>query len=979
MPDETAEQFLARFKQPNTTTTNSLTPKTDEAMGLSGAGEPINPVSTLPSSAYSRTHSALSPDTAKEKEAQYQVATERMNPSAPFDPNQELGGWTRTMLAFRQGKEREIKYLQKKYGSENVSLDARGQPIVKVLDEETKKPKFITVDADKMTGNDLIDLIGSVPEMAGALIALRKGKNLPGGTFKDLAISALGAESAGALKDIAVESLDTGSPEFGMIAKQRATNVPIDIGIGGAMALFGKAASKIITPFGDKPGPIQFDADKAREFFKTKYGIDIPMTPGESTGNTFLLRAEAMLKKLPGGSKTYADIRAEQDAAFNKIQDIALGRKAGEAIPSTESVGQSAIDALRNRIAPIAQEQADTLGQAIAQGDKTIKDIVGSLTKPAPELYKSKVGEMIRGRVTQMRDAFEGEASNLYEKAMALPGGRDKILTPSSLSADAKELLGKLPSKDVVKEIETGLVDEFGNATVRTIKGKEILREFIPEKVLGKLNELASLKNQKFSLEELKQMRTEVTNDIKQGEAIPGVQTHYLGKIRDMLTNAMDEAAKSAPSPELKTAFQAANDFYKGNVGKFHRQGIAGLLKQPEVPGYVGDSEIVGRLTSSSEKASDLFRDMREFLGADSNEFNALKRSIADEMMAKSSISGGRLIDAKQFQKSLDSLYSNNREIAEEVFGKAPKALQEVAETMSAAQSGDKLDYESLKGLLSRSPEDYRTAFMQAIRAQKEAEKVYSNKIMDALSKGELSKQTIEPERFVDEFLDKASLKDARQVIAALHDQPEVMQGIRQKTVQKVLQGAARKPSPTDPITLGTDPARLPSSESLAKAIGGEENAQKLKTVLGEDTYENLIQFSKAMKPTELADTAFASAGGLSAGMQVGNMLRGGDLSYLANFLKYKIAATLLTTPALKQWVGNRAMTQERQAALVNTLIASSPFIHSLMQDLGNEGAASAMEQIKGSIDKSVQKGNQKPTAEEFLKSASPKPKEPGK
>lgn len=973
MPEQTAEDFiaqsLAKYKTSTGTATNSLTPKTDEAFALSGQGVSNVPISTLPTSAYSSASRQYSPDTAAEKQAQYELQTERLNPSAPFDPNQEVGGFTRLALAFRRGKEREVKYLQNKYGADNVSMDARGDLIVKVLDEDTQKPKFIPVDLQKMSGNDFVDMLGSVPELAGSIIALRKGKNLRGGTFKDLAISALGAEGAGALKDIGIESLDYGAARVGQIARERATQVPIDIGVGGAMTLFGKGIGKVITPFGDKPGPIQFEGEAARNYFRDKYGIDIPMTPGEATGNTFLMRAEAMLKKLPGGSKTYSDIRKAQDAAFQRVQDIALGRAPGEALPSAEKVGQEAIDALKSRVGPITAEETAAREAAIAQGDKTIRDIVGSLTKPAPELYKSKVGEMIRGRVTQMRDEFEGTASSLYEKAMSLPGGRDKILVPESLASNAKELIKKLPSKDVVKEVPTGMVDEFGKEIVRNVKGKEVLKEFIPDKVLGKLNELASLGKQKFSLEELKQMRTEVTNDIKQGEAIPGVQTHFLGKIRDILTNAMDEAATSAPTPELKTAFEAANKFYKENVGKFHRPGIAGILKDAEVPGHVGDSEIVGRLTSGTEKASDLFRDMKDFLGAGSTEFEALKRSLADEMMAKASISGGRLIDAKAFQKGLDNLYANNREIAEEVFGKAPKALQEVTETMQLAQKGDTLDYEKLKGLLARSPEDYRSAFMQAIRAQKEAQKIYSNKILDAINKGSLSKETIEPERFVDEFLDKASLKDTRQVLAALHDQPEVMQGIRQKTVQKIMQSAARSPSKTDPISLGTDEMRLPSAESLAKAIGSSENADKLKTILGEETFENLVQFAKAMKPSEAAEQSFSAAGGLSAGMQVSNMLRGGDLAYLANFLKYKIAATLLTTPGIKQWVGNRAMNEERTAALVNTLIASSPFINSLIQDLGEEGAAAAMEQIKGSIDRSVRQGDkpQKMSAEDFI------------
>jgi hypothetical protein len=191
--------------------------------------------------------------------------------------------------------------------------------------------------------------------------------------------------------------------------------VPIDIGMGAGLALFGKAAGKVITPFGDKPGPIQFDADQARKYFFDKYGIDIPLTPGESTGNQFLLRAEAMLKKLPGASKTYRDIRQQQDEAFTKVQDIELGRAPGAPLPSSQEVGEKAIGALGAKVDPLVAAQQQAREAATTTASDTIRNIVGGLTKPAPELYKSKVGEQIRTKVTAMRDAFEQEASDLYD------------------------------------------------------------------------------------------------------------------------------------------------------------------------------------------------------------------------------------------------------------------------------------------------------------------------------------------------------------------------------------------------------------------------------------------------------------------------------------------------------------------------------------------------------------------------------------
>lgn len=955
IPDPTP----APSPQATTHTATSLTPQTDAAVNMSPlADRPGNDAEAFLMGRMSRKRTLAGAEKAAKK--QFVADTQRIAGETQFDPAGEIGGWNRLMLSFRRAKDAQISFLQNKYGSENVQLDARGEPMVKVIDESTQKPKFIPVDADKLSGNDFIDLIGAAPELAGSIIAMRKGKKLPGGVFKDLTMSALGAEGAGALKDIGVETFDTGSPDFKEIGKTRATMVPVDVAIGGALALFGKAATKVITPFGDKPGPIQFDAMQARDYFKTKYGIDVPFSPGEQTGNAFLMRVESMMKKLPGASGKFADVKKEQEAAFRKIQDIALGKATpGEVIPSSEEVGSAAIVALESKVGPITTAAERTRSSAGRSASDAIEDAVGKLTKPAPELYTSEVGAAIRKRVTADRDAFEVAAKDLYEKAKALPGGRDRILEPTSLPTDAARILNKeLPAKDVIKEVPTGVLDAQGNMVTRTESGREILHEFVPEKVVGKLKELASLKGQKLSLEDLIQMRNDVTNDIKIGESIPGAQTHFLGKIRDTLTRAIVESTEKLPGGKLKAAWEQANAFYRDNVGKFHTGGIRGVLQPTESGAFVGDSEIVGRLLNGTSKANDLFRDMAEFLGKDSPEFGMLKRSIADEVLAKSSVSGEKLIDGAAFLKHLEKLYSSNREIAEQVFGKNAGELVSLAKASEMAQNPNiKIDYDALKGLLgsSRGGTVY-AKFVEAAKAQQELDGVYRNKILKAIKQKNLSENPIEPEEFVDRFLSDASQRETEQIITSLHDQPELMQRIRQKTVQKLFFDSARKPSPTDPILLSQDQTRLPSTESLMQAIGDQASQKKLRTVLGEDTFRNVIEFAKAMKPGESTEQVFSTAGGLSAGMQVGAMLRGGDLAYLANFLKYRVGAELITNPTFQWWTKNQLLSGADQHAVVNAIIASAPFITHLMQDFGEKGAEQAVFSAKQSVDKSMQK-----------------------
>lgn len=970
MPDQSALEFL----KGGDSTTNALAPLT--AQTVSGNQLP----SALAGPPDSLAAKMIAPRTFAGAEAKSEQRfireTQNIAGETPYDPQSEVGGLTRMMLGFRRSKESQITYLQNKYGAENVRMDARGDPMVRVLDETTQKPKFIPIDADKLTGNDFIDLIGAAPELAGSIIAMRKGKKLPGGTFRDLTLSALGAESAGALKDIAFQTMDSGTPDFGEIGRSRSLAVPVDIAAGAALGLFTKAAAKVVTPFGDRPGPLQFDAAEAKNYFKSRYGIDIPFSPGEQTGNSFLMRVEAMMRKLPGASGKFAEIKQNQEDAFRKIQDIALGKTTPtDLIPSSEEVGAKAISALESKISPTVSAAEKTRQAAGISATGAIRANVAELTKPAPELYSSEVGAAIRKRVISDREAFQGQANALYEQAKSLPGGRDKLLEPTKLAGDAKQILEKeLPTKYVVKEVPTGILDEQGQMVTRTESGREVIKEFVPDKVVGKLKELASLKGQKFSLEELIQMRNDVSNDIKVGESIPGVQTHFLGKIRDLLTNSIEESTGKLEGGALKSAWEKANTFYRENVGKFHTKGISSILQPTDSPGHVGDSEIVGRLLQGTSKANDLFREMSDFLGKDSPEFSSLKRSVADELLARSSISGENLIDGPTFLKNLEGLYSKNREIAESVFGKNTGELVSLAKASEMASNPNlKLDYESLKGLLgSAHGGDVYGKFVQAAKAQQELDKVYRNRILKAISQKNLSETPIEPEEFVDRFLNDASQRETEQIVTALHDQPEIMQRIRQKTVQKLFYDAARNPSPTDPILLHQDQTRLPSTESLIKAVGDSSNQRKLRTILGEETYRNVIELAKAIKPSESVERVFSTAGGLSAGMQVGSMLRGGDLSYLANFLKYRIGAELITNPAFQWWTKNQLLSGEAQHAAVNAMIASAPFITHMMQDFGETGAQNAIYKMKQSVDKSIeQSGKPKPTGQswkDFLK-----------
>jgi len=873
---------------------------------------------------------------------------------APVDYMESPPFMQRVGAAFRREPEQVLAYWQDQYGKDNVRLLPDGQIVVKTIDK-AKGPKFIPVDEDRLTMKDLDSIAGVAPEIAGTIIALRAGgKYLPtkSGALRntrDIVLGAVGAETAGALKDVGMSAYDNIPIEIGEIASDRLKMAGVDVGLGAGLLGGTKLLSKFITPFGRNLPPIQVDAKEAEAFWTARGVPPVPYTAGQRTGSPFLLRSEVELRKRPGGSGHFTDSDVQQQQVFEEMQGIIQGQpRMGppSPVPTLEDLAKRTTEAARGKLEPVQEAVFGARQKLVTDANTEILNRISASTMPQRQLYTSRIGEAIRTKTEAKLADFQKQKQTLYDAAYALPGGRDRILIPEGLARKARVYITKeLPSKEVVKELPT--VDAYGGPTVMTVKGRSVMREFIPENVLGFLKELSTVGQTKFSLQDLVSMRNEVGNAIKVGEAVPGVQTHHLSKIYSMMTDAIHAGTEGIEDKGLRNAWKAANDFYANNIQQFNTPLVSKILKPIDAPGYVGDREIFTRIMSGSDKLSEL----RTFLGASSPEYAMLKRGVADRLYEDALYPGQQVLNAKSFLKKLSDLKSDNREVFDEVFGRNGDALLFQSQAMTIGQA-DKLDAALLEQGIAQNAFNSPAGLRALITAQRDLDKAYQNEIVSMIGSKSVPGPGFSVNDFVSRFVhaSKPQPEQIRQFMGLIADDAGLTWQVKAKTVQSMFQEAAGSPSNYDTVAQQLDPNRAIAADRLMAMIKNPDKRKVYEAVLGGERLEMMEQYAKAARPVEYQDRAFATAGSMGASADVQRFWQGGIGGAVDKALHNWVGGFLLTAPVISKIAGNTYMTAERQHLWLTRLLSSEPVMKAMVNDF-RDASRDGMLQLKQAMD----------------------------
>lgn len=898
----------------------------------------------------------------EQRQQRYIAANKELG--VPLDIETGVSPWEKFVMGFHRERDNQVQYLQNKYGADNVRTDSQGGLIVRVADSQTGKPKDLKVDEWNMSAKDLLELAGSVPEVAAGVVATLKGRQLPGvgglrgilGLQRDIAATAVGAETAGAIKDVA-SSLVTKGPsgveDVPRIAKERAAMAAGDVALGEVTMGGARLFNFMKAPLAGSRGRVQFDAIAAQKYFKDKYGIYVPLTIGESTGSPIASRTEAFYEELPGGGTPFKEFRAQQEDALRQLQTIMMGKTP----PSEEALGRDAMKAIMDKIAPAQEAVAQSQKVLGKVGTHQIENIFASATAPERQAYQSQVGKEIRESVIAKRDAAKAEADRLYEAVRAAPGGSGRVFEGEGLQNRFKDILKNLPSAESITEVPTGIVGPAGEPILRTETGQQLMKEYVPPNILSRLRSVVDLKEPKFALQDLQQMRREVYDDIAKGEGVPGLGTHYLNDIGKAITGAIDDEIAGMPSGKLRSALDAANKHYKEKVVPFQRIGLTELFRGDAEAGYVTDSEVISRVFSGG-KADQRYGLMKETLGEASPQFANLKRAMADRLIATSRLEGDSLIDPKKLVQNLTKLRTDTPEIADDIFGGKINEMFRQAKFLEYAK-GAKIDAAELQQLLKNKSPTVK-AFQQLITDEAKRDKLYSNQILKDVANGSLADKPLNPTEFTNRFLDNASPSDVKQVMYMLRNNQPLVEDIRAKTVEKLFRDAARSATPGDlGKLLAGDPTRIVTGTSVFNQMEAPPVLNKLRSILGPDVFKDLNEYILLEGARQEKARAFKSAGGLAAGMQIANMTRRGPLTYLYDAGKDWIAAKLLTSTPMRAWLSSVPSSLDPGA--VSLLLSSPPFLEAVAKDFPGVKGAAFINAVKDSVDRWTSKQSKLP------------------
>lgn len=848
---------------------------------------------------------------------------------APLDTETGLSGWERLMYEFRGSQEAEIEALQTKYGKESVRLSTTGVPIVRVLDAESGKPKDILVDETKMTARDFAAVAGAIPEIAGAVGGFILGRKLPMGLGKmgglrglvrDVAAETAGAAATGVAEDVAIEAVDpSGRVDPGRIATERSKQAAVDATLGTAgvgMMRFFKWARN---PFNSQK-QLQFDALAAREHLKKKYGIDVPLTTGEASGNPYLAAQESFLSQQPTGKRVRA-IKEKQNERILELQEKMIG-----AVPDEEAVGREAISTIQGSVAPVKQAERTARAGVQATGEGQVAIDVGMATgsgAPAPRV--DKLGKGIRGRVVELRDAAKAESETLYEEAAKLPGGSGRIFLADDLSEDAAALLKRVPPK-----------------------GSVAMEEFAPPDVINRLKKLVDLKGQKLSLSDLRQMRRDTYEAIPRTEGVPGRGAHYLSEIGEMLTKAMEKgvdelpiSAANVPGWPLKEAIRKANKHYREKVVPFNRVGVSDLFRTAEEGGHIFDADVVQRVATDPGR----FQVLKETLGETSADFSQVKRFVADDLLKRSSVDG-KTLDAKSLFSNLKHFADKYPSIADDVFGKRLQELMGHARDLDVGQV-QRIGYDELQTILtSKGP--MRAKLGALYKAQKDKDELFKNSILKAVASDDLDVSSIAPGDFVTRFLDSASDAEVKQVLGHMSSNPALLDQIRAKTVERLFSKSSR---PLRPEHVSKVIGGKAAEGSTATGLAEQLTDPKIRAILGPELTKDVGEFAKLAAAPEWVQSEFGRTGMFSVGNAVGQLIRKGPLKYVTHTAyKDAIVSWIITNPVLRAWA--RKIPPNDPGAW-QVVLTSAPFMQMVINEFGEgTGADRAVQSIKSSVDR---------------------------
>lgn len=859
--------------------------------------------------------------------------------------------------------------LLSKFYNGRVRRDTGGVPIVRTIDE-AGKTKDVLVNPHGMDFTDFTDVLGQaiIPTLGAIAMARRGGKTPPViaeevgslgqrlvGWMKKAAGMSGAAEGAGAVQDV-VERTAEGIPvRPGDIAASRSVNAALDLGIGAAGTVVGKALGGIRAPFATSQTQGNVDAIAARDTLNAMgvnegQVMDLVLTPGQLSGSKMLQRAEVFASAHPGAAAPFASMERKNAEAFEKIENMLLGVPADAslatrdaAIPSAEQTGQALAGSLERNVIDLTEAEIQTATKtAVAASEQGLgRSILASGSIP-PVGPKQEVGEGIRTTLTRLRDTEKAVAEKPYAELMTDARLQKFSIPGNTLQKDLAGLVDQLPKVEQTIKSESELLDQLGKPVTVTERNVKIQKPYVPDGILTKFDQIMKAEEPSYRLNDLIKMRTEVQNAIAQGQSVADVDTHFLSGLKDRLTTAIRDGLEGI-DPKLRAKWEAANAGYAKFAQKFQQSAITPAFAVPEQSSFKGGESLVQHFTSGA-RGQENFRRLRETMGATSPEFAALKGDVMRDVLAGASSSYKGHIDAKRLLDGMDAMAKDSPEVFKEVFGKNGQSIADFARELGAVR-GD-LPEDVVRQVLE-NPKKSVMAIRTLVQTQKDAVKLYNNEILKKVRNGTLNPGTLNAEELVSNF-QNASLPHIKEVVRFLQRDPAVLKAVQQRQMQRVLFNAALQQD-----VAGTAIGKINYSQtSLIASLGDKDARKKLEAIIGPEKIKTVQAMASFIGSSAIRDPTSKTAGGLSQGMQFAALMHGAVDRFLSMSFISWVESKILLSDTMAQWALTKPISNAKANSILTGFLASAPVIREAIQQFGEATAVEGMRIQKAAIDR---------------------------
>ena len=772
-----------------------------------------------------KTNEELSSEAANDKLRRYAGYSMGVKPEE-MDVDSGASLWERTKMDLLPDDSSRMEYLEKKYGAENVSaLNVGGT--AKMFYRDPKSNKMTMVDEMGTSLADFTaDIAGEAVTTAGAVggaiagTALAPGAGTGAGALAGAtAGAALGGFLTGVTQDVAAETLAGQDVEIGEIAKRRAIEagigIPIDLVTAGAGRFISKRIGKNVVD------DMVSGLDKAEKQL-AKRGIEIDRTAGMETGR----RAMADESVIAG--------KRSSSLISRKLQGIRDTLGDFQRAVQGEGDGAGAFGKTIQKI----QSDANDLVEEIAKQD----------TKAAATIRKSLDRKIARMQVQEEgMDSLGAKMRNVFK--LGKSEAQDRNATNwTNLEQQAAQRGVSVSGREAAESLKQG-VSKMSDVKLR--KNPEVRAEIERLEQMG--DETISFKDLRATIETIQDM-------VPAGGATGGkVAQQVASAAADSLRTLRDKVIQRGGREFAKT-YDDTVKYYTDNFLRFERGAVGRSLAEKMGKETMSNTQVANAVLSDPASVRESLRAAKEAGGAEgAGLVQELRKAYMNKIgLGRGTEMGSRVKYDKEILRELYG-YDSSGVFREGLARRKIESMERLNRSLKQSKVDvSKVAPEDVERLLDTLTPKEASEVVARItkKAKLEAaqDEALANTLWKKIAKGEW--EAMDNEVFAEAALSK-SPKTLRKL---LDDMPEGSREPFKQDFVRAIFGTAQ-----DGAQINSRGAALWNPNSLEKTLAKRKS--QIKSVLGEDGYEDLVAANKFMKASEAitgqaADVALRASGG---------------------------------------------------------------------------------------------------------------------